>query len=127
MYAGFSKGGEGGGGENNEDQKTFFSTQNQSVKTKKGLLSKLVRFLAQNFMKIKKKQVFTQILFVCVLKRSAHVAKGGGGMPKICILFYANYTILETQTGGHGTMPPLKTPLDTNIFAADKLSFNGQY
>ena len=29
-------------------------------------------------------------------------------MPQFCILFYANYTILATQKGGHGTMPPLK-------------------
>ena len=33
-----------------------------------------------------------------------------GAMPQFCILFYANYTILATQRG-HGTMPPLNTPL----------------
>ena len=37
--------------------------------------------------------------------------KGGRGMPQFCILFYANYTILATQRGGHGQMPPLNTPL----------------
>ena len=31
---------------------------------------------------------------------------------QLCILFYANYTILATQRGGHGAMsPPLNTPL----------------
>ena len=29
-------------------------------------------------------------------------------MPQFCMLFYANYTILATQRGGHGTMPPPK-------------------
>ena len=33
-----------------------------------------------------------------------------GGMPKFCILFFANYTILATQRRG-GPMPPLNTPL----------------
>ena len=35
-------------------------------------------------------------------------------MPQFCVLFYANYTILVTQRGGHGTIapPPLNTPLD---------------
>ena len=34
-------------------------------------------------------------------------------MLQCCILFYANYTILATQSGGHGPMaPPLNTPLD---------------
>ena len=27
-------------------------------------------------------------------------------MPQFCILFYANYTILATQEGGHGPMAP---------------------
>ena len=34
-------------------------------------------------------------------------------MPQFCILFYANYTILATQRGGHGPVPPLNTPLGT--------------
>ena len=46
----------------------------------------------------------------CVLKLSAQVTKGGS-IPQFCILFYANYTILATQRGGHGIMPPLNTPL----------------
>ena len=29
-------------------------------------------------------------------------------MPQFCILFYANYAILATQRGCHGTMPPPK-------------------
>ena len=33
-------------------------------------------------------------------------------MPQFCMLFYAKYTILVTQKGGHGPMPPpLNTPL----------------
>ena len=32
-------------------------------------------------------------------------------MLHFCILFYANYTILANQRGGHGPMPPLNTPL----------------
>ena len=31
-------------------------------------------------------------------------------MPHVCIPFYANYTILATQKGGHGTMPPKYAP-----------------
>ena len=74
---------------------------------KKGLQSKIVRFLDQNYVKIKKKKFFTQILSFCVLKLSAQVTKGGA-MPQFCILFYANYTILVTQRGDHATMPPPK-------------------
>ena len=37
-------------------------------------------------------------------------------MPQFCILFYANSTILATQRGGHGTMPPLNTPLRKIFF-----------
>ena len=29
-------------------------------------------------------------------------------MPQFCILFYANYTLLATQRGGHGPMAPPK-------------------
>ena len=29
-------------------------------------------------------------------------------MPQFCILFYANYTVLATQRGGHGLMAPPK-------------------
>ena len=29
-------------------------------------------------------------------------------MPEFCILFYAKYTILATQRGGHGPMAPPK-------------------
>ena len=40
----------------------------------------------------------------------------GGGMPQFCILFFANYTILATQRGGHGPMlPPQNTPLVLRI------------
>ena len=46
-----------------------------------------------------------------MLKPSAQVTKGGT-VPQFCIQFYANYTILATQRGGHGPMPPpLNTPL----------------
>ena len=31
-----------------------------------------------------------------------------GAMPEFCILFYANYTILATQSGGHCSFPPRK-------------------
>ena len=37
-------------------------------------------------------------------------------MPQFCILFYANYTTLATQKGGHGPMPPPKyAPANTNF------------
>ena len=39
----------------------------------------------------------------------------GGGMPQFCILFYANYTIMATQRGGHCTMAPLSTLLCPHI------------
>ena len=29
-------------------------------------------------------------------------------MPQFCIVFYANYTILETQRGSHSPLPPPK-------------------
>ena len=33
-------------------------------------------------------------------------------MPQFYVLFYANYTVLASQRGGHGTIdPPLNTPL----------------
>ena len=36
-------------------------------------------------------------------------------MPQFRILFYANYTILATQRGGRGPMPPLNTPLGADL------------
>ena len=41
---------------------------------------------------------------------------GGGGDATICILFYANYTILATQRGGHGPMPFPKYARDCSQF-----------
>ena len=38
-----------------------------------------------------------------------------GDMPQVYMLFYANYTILATQRVGHGTIPPLNTPLGMAI------------
>ena len=115
-YAGFSK---GGGPENLRIMKTrmkIFQPKTKSVflpkirrrQKKKGLHSNLVRFSAQNYVKAKKRSLPT----VFVLKFSAHVTKGGA-MPQFCILFYANYTILATQRGGHGPMaPPKYAPVD---------------
>ena len=34
-------------------------------------------------------------------------------MPQFCILFYANYTILANQRGGHGPMAPPKYAPDS--------------
>ena len=92
-YAEFSKGGRKF--ENNEDQKWNFSTQNQSVflpkirwRPKKRSSSRFCPFVCSNFL--------------LKLKR--------GAMPQFCVRFYANYTILAIQRGGHGTMPPLNTP-----------------
>ena len=48
---------------------------------------------------------------VSMLKPSAQVTRGGGGMPQFCILFYADYTILATQTGAWPNGPLLNTPL----------------
>ena len=76
---------------------------------KKGFHSNLVRFLAENWVKAKKRSSST----ICVLKPSAKVTKGGGSMSQFCVLFYANSTILATQRGGHGPMPPLNTPFRT--------------
>ena len=64
-----------------------------------------------------KKKVFTQIWsgfwpkkglrppFLC--SNLLPKLQRGGSMPKFCIVFYANYTILATQRGGHGPMAPL--------------------
>ena len=74
------------------------------VKTKKKRSSfKFSRFLAQNWVKAQKKvsahRLYAQT-FCPGYKR--------GPMSQFCILFYANYTILSTQRGGHGPMAPPK-------------------
>ena len=87
-YAGFSKGGGGAGNlENLRTTKTRikifppvrFPAQNQVKTKKKGLHSDLLRFLAQNWVKAKKRSSPT----VCVLKPSAQVTNGGGGLAAI--------------------------------------------
>ena len=93
-------------------QNENFYTQNQSVflvqsqmKTppKKGLHSDLVRFLAQIYVMAKKKKVFAYRMYAQTFGPSYK----GGAMPQFSILFYANYTIQETQKGSHGQMSPL--------------------
>ena len=37
----------------------------------------------------------------------------GGGMPQFCLLFYMHFYNPGDPKGGHGTMPPLNTPLET--------------
>ena len=119
--------------ENNEDQNEKFSTQNQSgfpvqnqMKTKKtkGLHSNLARFLAQNWVRPKTK-VFTYRLcaqtFCPSYKERA--------MRQFCILFYANYTVLATQRGGHGPIaPPKYAPAinnnNKNIFSRSPMAEN---
>ena len=91
--------------ENNEEffhpESVRFPAQNL-VKTKKqSLHSNLVRFLAKNWVKAKKRH---SPPFVC--SNLLPKLQKGGGMPQFCILFNANYTILATQAGGHGPMPP---------------------
>ena len=41
-------------------------------------------------------------------------------MPQFCMQFYAKYTILATQRGDHGPMPP---PLNTPLAQPDKKKF----
>ena len=79
---------------------------------KKGLHSNLVRFLTQNCVKTKKK-IFAHRFCAQTLCPSYK----GRGHAAICILFYANYTILATRRGGgHGPMsPPLNMPLPAPI------------
>ena len=111
-YAGFSKGGGGGKQfrkfENNEDQNEKFSTQNQSVfvpkisgRPKKDLHSNLVRFLAQNWVKAKKKKdlnpPFVRSNLLPKLQR--------GGMLQFCIPFHANYTIWQPKGGPRPNAP----------------------
>ena len=124
-YAGFSKGGGGGGAGNLRIMKTkrtfsplkisslfcpkvfFRLVENQ----KKGLQSDLVWFLAQNWAKTKKKKEKRSSVRVSPFLCSNFLPKlqrGGGGMPQFYMLFYANYTILVNQRGG---MAPLNTPL----------------
>ena len=67
--------------------------------------------MAQNYVKTKKKRSSLRFCPFRVLKLSAQVTKREGNA-QFCILFYANYTILATQKGGHGTMAPLNTPLE---------------
>ena len=55
---------------------------------------------------------------VFVLKLFAQVTKGGA-MPQFYIILYANFAILATQRGGHGTMSPLNTPLLTAFEALE--------
>ena len=86
---------------------------------KKGLHSKLGRFLDHNYVKTKKK-VFTHILSFCVLIFSAQVTKGGGAMPQFCILFYANYTILATQREAWHHAPPKYAPVRCPLLIVTK-------
>ena len=102
--------------ENNKYLNENFSTQNQSgfpvqnqmktkkKKKKKGKRSslKLARFLVQNWVQAKNKDF--RLLFVC--SNLLPKLQKGGDMPQFCILFYANYTILATQRGKDGPMPP---------------------
>ena len=120
-YAGFSKGG-GRKFENNEDQKKNFSTQNQSVflpkirwrPKKKALHSKLVRFLAQNWMNTKNNRSLPSP-FVC----SNFLPKfQRGGKPQFCVLFYVIHTILATQKGGAWYHAPL-----LNIIRSDNTTW----
>ena len=63
-----------------------------------------------NFGEDLKKNFFSQILSVFVLKLSAQLTKRGA-VPQFYMLFYANYTTLATQRGGpwlHG--PPKYAP-----------------
>ena len=94
---------EGGGG---RPKIKWIPKKRSSVKKEKGLHSNLVRFLAQNYVKAKKRSSPT----VFVLKPSAQVTKGEA-MPQFRILFYAIYTILVTQRGAMAQCP-LNTPLD---------------
>ena len=118
-YAGFSKGGvrKFRKFENNENQNENFSPQNQSVflpkirwRPKKKSSLKLSGF----WPKIGKrpKKVFAYRL--CTQTFCPSYKGVVGAMTHFCILFYANYTILATRSGGHGPMPPLNTPLLTN-------------
>ena len=99
-----------------------FFARNQVKSKKKGLHSNLVRFFARNQVKSKKKRsspkfgpIFCpnsgaglkqtyKIYPLC--NQSVCPTCKGGGMPQFCMLFYAKYTILVTQKGGHGPMPP---------------------
>ena len=117
-YAGFSKGGA------QEIQKIWeqrrpyqkvpvFQPKIRWWPKKKGLHSDLVRFLAQNWMKAKKK-VFAHRLCAQTFCPSYQ----GGAMPQFGILFYANYSILSRQPKG-GAMaqwPLLNTPLTEFYF-----------
>ena len=44
-------------------------------------------------------------------------------MPQFYIIFHVNFAILATQRGGHGTMPPLNTPLGPGIFTPGEKDF----
>ena len=109
-YPGFSKGGARKFEIMKTKRKIFalrissFSGLKLREDRKKSLHSKLVRFLAQNYVKTKKNRSLPRFCpFVC----SNFLPKlQRGAMPRFCILFYANYTILATQRGGHGTMLP---------------------
>ena len=68
--------------------------------------------------KKKKKKVFSQILFVFVLKLSAQITKGGT-MQQFYMLFSANYVILATQWGGMAhALPPKYAPVNDIKFEA---------
>ena len=43
-------------------------------------------------------------------------------MPQFRILFYANYTILVTQSGGVAQLPPLNIPLSLDTKIRDSCS-----
>ena len=113
-YAGFSKG--GGGGGNLRIMKTkrkisplrispFFGPKLGEDK-KKGLRSDLLWFLAQNLVKTLKKKGLQSDLVRCCAPQTFGPSYKGGAMPQFYMLLYANYTILATQRGGRGAMPP---------------------
>ena len=115
-YAGFSKGGaeKFRKFENNEDQNKNFSTSRfscpKSGEDQKKRRSSL-RFSPVFGPKLGEGQKKRSSPTVCVLKPCPSY-KGA----ILRRLFYANYTILATQRGGHGPMPPLNTPLDGRLW-----------
>ena len=77
--------------------------------------SNFVPFFAQNQMKSKKKRSSLKFRPIFHPKSGdfepkAQLAKGGGHA-SILLTFLCNFAILATQRGGHGSMPPLNTPL----------------
>ena len=110
-FAGFSK---GGGAGNLKIMKTkrkisplrispFSCPKLGEDQNKKGIDSKLVRFVAQNYVKTKKNRSLPRFCpFVCsnFLPKLQNVA-----MPQFYVLFHANCTILATQRGAMAPRP----------------------